>query len=70
MAFKTNRLHRNIHRSSDFSIAAPRLLLAQQRIVVDGLTAETVTQPVKDSTKVTFDGNSLSDAKAVSLMPT
>ena len=33
MAFKTTRLDRFIHRSSDFSIADTRLLIAQKRIM-------------------------------------
>jgi len=68
MAFKTTRLDRYIHRSSDFSIADTRLLIAQKRIVVDGLPAESVQQRVTAFTQVTLDGSSLSDAKAVYLM--
>jgi 16S rRNA pseudouridine516 synthase len=68
MTFKTTRLDRFIHRSSDFSIADARLLIAQNRIVVDGLPAESVQQRVTALTEVMLDGRALNGAKPVYLM--
>ena len=68
MAFKTTRLDRFIARSSDFSIADTRLLIAQQRIIVDGLPAESAQQRVTALTQVMLDGKALNDTKAVYLM--
>ncbi len=68
MTFKTTRLDRFIHQSSDFSIADTRLLIAQKRIIVDGLPAESVQQRVTALTQVVLDGNTLRNTKAVYLM--
>ncbi len=68
MPSRTSRLDRFLSRNTPFSMADARLLIAQKRIVVDGLPAKSVQQRVTAFTQVVFDGRALNDTKPVYLM--
>lgn len=68
MKSKSNRLDRFISQHSDFSKADTRLLIAQKRIQVDGLDAESIQQQVGQFTHVVLDGCCLQKNKPVYFM--
>lgn len=63
----TTRLDRFISQNSDFSMAATRLLLAQRRIMLDGVVADSVQQAVTKFTRVELDGVCLQSEQPVYL---
>lgn len=68
MKFKTNRLDRFISQNSDFSISDSRLLIAQNRIILDGYAAHSIHQKVTKFTHVVLDGHCLKDIQPVYIM--
>lgn len=68
MKSNSNRLDRFISQNSDFSKAETRLLVAQNRIFLDGRAANSVQQQVTQFTHVVLDGQCLKDSKPVYLM--
>ena len=64
----TSRLDRFISQNSDFSLSDTRLLIAQRRIVLDGVEAHSIQQKVGEFTHVVLDGNCLKDNKPVYIM--
>ncbi len=63
----TTRLDRFISRNSDYSMADTRLLLAQRRILLDGVVADSVQQVVTKFTRVELDGVCLQSEEPVYL---
>ncbi len=68
MKSRTQRLDRFISRHSVYSLADTRLLLAQKRIVVDGLVARSIQQKITQFTHVVLDGECLQDNQPVYIM--
>ncbi|MBL1273019.1 MAG: pseudouridine synthase [Oceanospirillales bacterium] len=68
MKSKTSRLDRFVSQNTDFSISDTRLLVAQKRILVDGLPAYSVQQKVTQFTHVVLDGRCLKNNDPVYLM--
>ncbi|HDZ07994.1 pseudouridine synthase [Pseudohongiella sp.] len=68
MKSRTQRLDRFISRHSVYSLADTRLLLAQKRILVDGLVARSIQQKVTQFTHVVLDGECLQDNQPVYIM--
>ncbi len=68
MKSTTTRLDRFISQNSGYSRADTRLLIAQQRIFVDGVPAHSIQQIVTKFTQVTLDGNHLIDEQPVYMM--
>ncbi|MFT7245500.1 MAG: 16S rRNA pseudouridine516 synthase [Candidatus Azotimanducaceae bacterium] len=68
MKSKTYRLDRFISQHSDFSISDTHLLVAQKRIIVDGVVAHSVQQKVTAFTHVVLDGKCLNDNNPVYIM--
>lgn len=68
MKSKTCRLDRFISQHSDFSISDTHLLVAQKRIILDGVAAHSVQQKVMAFTRVVLDGNCLNDNNPVYIM--
>ena len=68
MKSKTSRLDRFISQNSVFSLSDTRLLIAQKRIVLDGLEAHSIQQKVTEFTRVVLDGNCLRDNNPVYIM--
>ena len=63
----TTRLDRFIRQFSDFSMSDTRLLIAQQRIVVDGQPAQSIQQRIHPFSRVELDGRPLQQRQAVYL---
>ncbi len=63
----TTRLDRFIRQHSDFSMSDTRLLIAQQRIVVDGQPAQSIQQRIHPFSRVELDGRPLQQRQAVYL---
>lgn len=63
----TTRLDRFISQNSDCSMADTRLLLAQRRIMLDGVVADSVQQAVTKFTHVELDGVCLQSGQPVYL---
>jgi 16S rRNA pseudouridine516 synthase len=68
MKTKVSRLDRFISKNSDFSISDTRLLIAQKRILLDGLVAHSIQQKVAEFTHVILDGNCLKNNTPVYIM--
>ena len=68
MKSKTCRLDRFISQNSEFSISDTRLLIAQQRIPLDGQIAHSIRQEVTAFTHVVLDGHCLRDISPVYIM--
>lgn len=68
MKSKTNRLDRFIRQTSDHSLSNVRLLVAQGRILLDGIAAESVQQQVTEFTHVELDGHCLQNKHPVYIM--
>lgn len=68
MKSKTSRLDRFISQHSDFSISDTRLLIAQNRILLDGQAAHSIQQKVTGFTRVVLDNNCLRDDNPVYIM--
>lgn len=68
MKTKVSRLDRFISKNSEFSIADTRLLIAQKRILLDGLEAHSIQQKVAEFTHVVLDGNCLKSNTPVYIM--
>lgn len=68
MKSKTNRLDRFISQNSEFSRSDVRLLIAQQRIIIDGQAAHSVQQPVNEFTHVKLDSACLQNNNPVYIM--
>lgn len=68
MKSTTSRLDRFISKNSAFSQADVRLLIAQQRIFLDGILANSIQQQVSQFTQVNLDGNCLQANKPVYIM--
>ena len=68
MKISTNRLDRFISKTSTFSRADVRLLIAQQRIFLDGILANSIQQPVTQFMRVELDGECLQANQAVYLL--
>ncbi len=68
MRSKTSRLDRFICQNSAFSLSDVRLLLAQNRIIVDGEAAHSIQQKVTEFTHVILDGHVLNDRKPIYIM--
>lgn len=68
MKSTTYRLDRFISKNSDYSVKNVRLLLAQKRIIVDGLPAQSIQQIITKFTHVLLDGQCLNDQKPVYIM--
>ena len=64
----TNRLDRFISQNSIYSISDTRLLVAQKRIIVDGVVASSNQQKVTQFTHVELDGHCLQDNKPIYIM--
>ena len=65
MKSKTSRLDRFISQNSGFSIADTRILIAQNRILVNGCLAQSIQQKVTEFTHVVLDGKCLQDKTPV-----
>ncbi|MFL0811347.1 MAG: pseudouridine synthase [Agarilytica sp.] len=61
MKSKTNRLDRFIAQHSDYSISDTRVLISQNRILLDGSLANSIQQKVTAFTRVVLDGKCLQD---------
>ena len=68
MKSKVSRLDRFISQNSTFSISDVRLLIAQQRIFLDGCAARSIQQKVTQFTRVVLDGCFLQNNQPVYLM--
>lgn len=68
MKSKTSRLDRFISQHTAHSISDTRLLIAQQRIMLDGHTAHSVQQIVTEFTHVILDGDCLQNKQPVYMM--
>lgn len=68
MKSNTTRLDRFISQHSAFSISDTRLLIAQGRIVLDGLVAHSIQQKVTQFTHVVLDGKCLKENNPVYIM--
>lgn len=68
MKSKTYRLDRFISQHSDFSLSDVRLLIAQQRIVLDGCVAHSIQQKVGEFTHVVLDDCCLKDNLPIYMM--
>lgn len=68
MRSKVSRLDRFISQRSNFTLADTRLLIAQQRILLDGHAAESISQKVTQFTHVLLDGQCLQDCQPVYIM--
>ena len=68
MKSQTSRLDRFISQNTDFSQADTRLLIAQQRIFLDGNAAKSIQQKVTQFTRVELDGQCLQNNKPVYMM--
>lgn len=64
----TNRLDRFISQNSIYSISDTRLLVAQKRIIVDGVVASSNQQKVTQFTHVELDGHCLQNNKPIYIM--
>lgn len=67
MKRSTTRLDRFISQNSGFSMGEVRLLIAQRKILLDGIPAHCIRQPVTRFTRVVLDGIVLNDAQPVYL---
>lgn len=65
---KTQRLDRFISQNTAYSLADTRLLLAQKRILLDGVEAYSIHQKVTRFTHVMLNGDCLQDNQPVYLM--
>lgn len=65
MKSKTSRLDRFISQNSDYSISDTRRLIAQKRIFIDGIPAESIQQRVTEFTHVMLDDECLNDNEPV-----
>ncbi|MEQ9463693.1 MAG: pseudouridine synthase [Haliea sp.] len=61
------RLDRFLSQNSDFSMSDTRLLIAQQRVLLDGAAAQSIQQAVTRFTRVELDGVCLQDVQPVYL---
>jgi 16S rRNA pseudouridine516 synthase len=68
MKTRTSRLDRFISQNSAFSISDTRLLLAQNRILLDGQVAHSIQQKVTEFTHVVLDDACLQHNKPVYIM--
>lgn len=68
MRAKTHRLDRFISQNTEFTQGDVRLLIAQQRVVVDGQLAQSIRQQVTQFSSVLLDGQCLQDNQPVYLM--
>jgi len=68
MKSKTYRLDRFISQHSDYSMSDVRLLIAQQRILLDGKPAQSAHQQVMQFTHVLLDDVCLNDQQPVYIM--
>jgi 16S rRNA pseudouridine516 synthase len=68
MKTRTSRLDRFISQNSAFSISDARLLLAQNRILLDGQVAHSIQQKVTEFTHVVLDNACLQHNKPVYIM--
>ncbi len=68
MRAKTHRLDRFISQNTEFTKGDVRLLIAQQRIVVDGQLAQSIRQQVTQFSVVLLDGQCLQNNQPVYLM--
>lgn len=68
MKSKTSRLDRFISQNTKFSISDTRLLIAQNRIFLDGRVACSVQQKVTEFTKVVLDDECLRNNQPVYIM--
>lgn len=64
----TNRLDRFISQNSIYSISDTRLLVAQKKIIVDGVVASSNQQKVTQFTHVELDGHCLQNNKPIYIM--
>lgn len=63
----TTRLDRFLSQHSDFSMSDARLLIAQQRVLLDGVAAQSIQQAVTRFTRVELDGVCLQHEQPVYL---
>lgn len=68
MNSKTYRLDRFISQHSSYSLKEVHLLIAQERILLDGIAATSVQESVTQFTEVFLDGNCLQKKEAVYLV--
>lgn len=68
MKSTTHRLDRFISKNTAFSQANVRLLIAQQRIFLDGILATSIQQPVTQFVQVVLDGECLQANQPVYLL--
>ena len=68
MKSRTSRLDRFIRQNTDFSLSDTRLLIAQNRIVLDGEVAHSIQQKVTEFTHVVLDGACLQHNHPVYIM--
>jgi 16S rRNA pseudouridine516 synthase len=68
MKSKISRLDRFISQNSEFSISDTRLLLAQNRIILDGEPAQSSQQKVTEFTHVVLDGRCLNNNNPIYIM--
>lgn len=68
MKSKTSRLDRFISKNSIYSISDARLLVAQKRVIVNGILAHSVQQLVTEFTHVVLDGQCINDKQPVYIM--
>ena len=68
MKSKTGRIDRFISQNSVFSRSDTRLLIAQKRIILDGVVAHSIQQKVNEFTHVVLDGRCLQDKNPVYIM--
>lgn len=68
MKSKTSRLDRFISQNSDYSLSDVRLLLAQNRIILNGEAAHSIQQQVTEFTHVVLDGQVLNDNNPIYIM--
>jgi 16S rRNA pseudouridine516 synthase len=68
MAISTGRLDRFISEYCKISRRAVRLMLAQKRIFVDDAAADNIGQLINRFSKITLDGNTLQENKALYIM--
>lgn len=68
MASYKHRLDRFIQRRSAYSQADARVLIAQGRVLVDGISAQSVQQQITQFSHVVLDGECLQNQQSVYLM--
>lgn len=68
MISKTSRLDRFISQNSVYSRSDARLLIAQRRILLDGVAADSIQQKVTEFTRVELDGHCIQNRTPVYIM--